>query len=151
MRTLPLFFFVLCALGLAGCTMSGDKAPAESEIPLNGRWQVEDIDAGGVIDFSHITMDFSTQGKVTGTTGCNQYTASLAQNGADVSVTQIVTTRRACAPALNNQQQRFINALRDASTIAYQQDTWLTIQDASGATRLRLIRNSEQVVGGLAA
>ena len=142
MRTLPLFFFVLCAIGLAGCTMSGDKAPAsESEIPLNGRWQVEDIDAGGVIDFSHITMDFSTQGKVTGTTGCNQYTASLAQNDTDVSVTQIVTTRRACAPALNNQQQRFINALRDASTIAYQQDTWLIIQDASGATRLKLIRS----------
>ncbi len=142
--------FMLCTglctgvLLLAGCASNHVSESADSrQLPLTGVWQVEDIDAGGIIDFSQLTMDFSTVGRVAGTTGCNQYSASLEVSGAQVSITQIATTRRACAPALNSQQQRFLAALQETNTVTYQQDTWLVMKDSSGVPRLKIIRKSE--------
>ncbi|NVK57515.1 MAG: META domain-containing protein [Alteromonadaceae bacterium] len=142
MRLLFLSFFILL---LSGCTASRLNDTAKvSQPPLNGVWQVEDIDAGGVIDFSMVTMDFTADDRVAGTTGCNQYTAGLEVDGDKLSVTQIVTTRRACAPALNNQEQRFLAALQSVTTVTYVQDTWLIMKNAGREQRLKLIRLSNQ-------
>lgn len=102
-------------------------------------WQVEDIDNGGIIDRSMITMDFSEGGRIMGFTGCNRYfgDANVARDA--LSLGGIGSTRRACAPALMNQEQRFLNALNDAARYAIDKDTWLVVYDAESVERLRAI------------
>ena len=102
-------------------------------------WQVEDIDGGGIIDRSMITMDFTEPARIAGTTGCNRYFGDATVTGDALSLGHMGSTMRACAPALMDQEQRFLNALDDAAKFAIDDDTWLVVYDAEGLERLRAI------------
>jgi heat shock protein HslJ len=133
------------AIVLSGCSedapMTNENATATTTTSvLEGTvWQVEDIDNGGLIDRSMITMDFSEGGRILGSTGCNRYFADATVAGDVLSLGGIGSTRRACAPALMSQEQRFLNALNDAARFAIDKDTWLVLYDAEGAERVRAI------------
>jgi heat shock protein HslJ/membrane-bound inhibitor of C-type lysozyme len=133
------------AIMLSACSedtpMTEKSTTAVTTLPvLEGTvWQVEDIDSGGIIDRSMITMDFSEGGRILGFTGCNRYfgDANVARDA--LSLGGIGSTRRACAPALMGQEQRFLNALNDSARFAIDKDTWLVVYDAAGVERLRAI------------
>jgi hypothetical protein len=86
-----------------------------------------------------ITMDFSEGGRIVGFTGCNRYFGDATVARDVLSLGGIGSTRRACAPALMGQEQRFLNALNDSATFAIDKDTWLVVYDAAGMERLRAI------------
>lgn len=133
------------AMLLSGCSedtaMTEKNVTAATTLPvLEGTiWQVEDIDNGGIIDRSMITMDFTEGERILGFTGCNRYFADATVAEDVLSLGSIGGTRRACAPALMNQEQRFLNALNDAARYAIDKDTWLVVYDAEGVERLRAI------------
>jgi uncharacterized membrane protein len=59
---------------MSGC--GGDPAGL-----LQGEtWVVEDIDGGGIIDRSRVTIEFGDDGRVSGMASCNQYSANLARS-----------------------------------------------------------------------
>ena len=134
------------AIVLSGCLEDAPSekknAAMETTLPvLEGTvWQVEDIDTGGIIDRSMITMDFTEVGRIQGFTGCNRYFGNATAAGDVLSLGGIGSTRRACAPALMGQEQRFLNALNDSASFANHKDTWLVVYDAQGMERLRAIR-----------
>jgi heat shock protein HslJ/membrane-bound inhibitor of C-type lysozyme len=121
---------------LSGCA-AATTTPSRA---LEGTvWQVEDIDGGGIVDRSMITLDFSEPRRIAGSTGCNRYFGDATVTGAVLSLGRMGSTMRACAPALMNQEQRFLNALNDAARFAIDNDTWLVVYDAEGLERLRAI------------
>ena len=134
------------AIVLSGCLedtpMTKKGATAATTLPvLEGTvWQIEDIDTGGIIDRSMITMDFTEGGRIQGFTGCNRYFGDATVAGDVLSLGGIGSTRRACVPALMGQEQRFLNALNDSARFANDKDTWLVVYDAEGVERLRAIR-----------
>ena len=137
-----LILMVIFGTALMGCTSekktTEQKAVSIAEQPLKGLWRVEDIDQGGVIDNSMVTIEFVENNRIAGSTGCNRYNASLATDDGFV-VSKASSTRRACPPAISDQEQRFLAALNNAVSYQIEDATWLIIYDALSQPRLKLI------------
>ncbi|OWU82387.1 META domain-containing protein [Phaeobacter sp. 22II1-1F12B] len=81
---------------------------------LTGReWLVEDIDGNGVIDNARTTLIFDGEGRVHGSGGCNSYTGAYEIDGDQLSLGPVASTRKACVPALGDQEAKFFAALNE--------------------------------------
>ncbi|ETX09982.1 hypothetical protein MUS1_04975 [Marinomonas ushuaiensis DSM 15871] len=130
----------LGVLALSGCQPAQNRIQtAGNELVLDGVWQVEDIDLGGVIDSSMMTIEFDDQGRVSGSTGCNRYTAEIDVEGDTFLVSKAASTRRLCAPSLNLQEQRFLSALNDVTHYEFNGHNALIVLDAENSQRLKLV------------
>lgn len=96
---------------------------------LAGReWVVEDLDGGGIIDRSRITLEFDPEsGRVYGRGSCNRYTGGFTLTGEGISFSGAAATMMACAPALMNQEQKFFRILEGSNRFDI---------DATGALQL---------------
>ena len=114
----------LVITGENGISFAARPLPADIEIAafdpatLPGSvWTVEDLNRGGVIDNTVLTLNFTEAGRVSGSTGCNSLSGSYTATGTTLIFSPLVTTRRACtAPALNAQEARFTFALQGELT-----------------------------------
>ena len=103
----------------AAFTIAGCSAPvqnnAASQPPLQGaEWVIEDIAKAGVIDNSHVALEFLPDGRLAGSTGCNRILGSYATDAADAAKLTIQpagTTMMACPPALMNQERKLLDLL----------------------------------------
>lgn len=103
------------ALEFDGRVLSG--CGGEAIDLLAGReWVVEDLDGGGIIDRSRITIEFDPEsGRVHGLGSCNRYNAGYALSGEGISFSGAAATMMACAPALMHQEQTFFRLLEGIS------------------------------------
>lgn len=94
---------------LTGCGGTPDSL-------LTGRaWQVMQIAGEAVIADSPATLDFSTDGRVTGSSGCNRFFASYALTAESLEIGQAGATMMACAGPVMAQESRFFAALVQVS------------------------------------
>lgn len=78
-----------------------------------GNWIVEDLDGGGIIDRSRITLGFSAEdSRAYGLGSCNRFTGGFTLTGEGLSFTHPAATMMACAPALMTQEQKFFRILQ---------------------------------------
>ena len=91
----------------------------DSDALLTGEeWVVEDINNRGIIDFSRVTLKFDDKGRLSGQASCNQYTTTYEfREGLDID--GAITPRKACAPALMNQEELFLTLLRDIKRLDF--------------------------------
>ncbi|WP_137885168.1 META domain-containing protein [Pseudomonas sp. 2FE] len=101
-RTLALS---LLATSLLGC--ASDPLVLEQD----STYQVEWIGERPLIDNSHLTLTLGADGRAYGSAGCNHWFASYAMQGERLSFGQAGSTRKMCAPALMEQEARFLEAL----------------------------------------
>ncbi|WP_137820613.1 META domain-containing protein [Pseudomonas sp. 2FG] len=101
-RTLALS---LLATSLLGC--ASDALVLEQD----STYQVEWIGERPLIDNSHLTLTLGADGRAYGSAGCNHWFASYAMQGEQLSFGQAGSTRKMCAPALMEQEARFLEAL----------------------------------------
>lgn len=119
--------YLAATLFLAAC--SHKPVPVVEPKSLGGApWQLEDLLGRGVIDNSHVTLQFMPSGKVSGRGGCNTYTGSVAFKGAAITFTPFAATLVACAPALLDQETRYFAALTQADSIAFDKTGALLIR-----------------------
>jgi putative lipoprotein len=123
------------ALGLAMPSASAQGARAGIE---GTAWLVEDIGGRGVIDRAQTTISFDAPGRVSGSTGCNRYTGVATFEGEALRFGQLATTRRACVPALMDQEQKFNKAMEDVRGYAVATNGLLHLRGANGEILLRL-------------
>ncbi|KAF1052160.1 MAG: hypothetical protein GAK43_02076 [Stenotrophomonas maltophilia] len=94
----------------AGATLTGcanhDPRP-ETDAPYTVEW----IGKRPLVGHSHITLTLDDQGRAYGNAGCNHWFASYRLDGEQLSFAEPGSTRRACAPAVMEQEQRFLAAL----------------------------------------
>lgn len=104
---------------LAACSHK-DPPPAviSPRSLLGAPWLLEDLTGRGVIDNSHVTLQFLADDKVAGSGGCNRYSGSAALKGSIITFTPMASTMMACAPALMDQETRFFAALTQADTVS---------------------------------
>jgi putative lipoprotein len=80
----------------------------------NGKWLAESISNGGVIDNLQSTIEIASDGKITGSSGCNRFSGKAAITGDKISCGPLAATKMACAPAVMDQENKFLRALADA-------------------------------------
>lgn len=95
----------------------------------NGRDAVQSI-----AQDSEPTLWFEANGRLSGTTGCNDIGATYEQNGSQVVIERVAATKKACLPPeLMEQETQMIAALESAHGFTISGER-LTITDVEGAT-----------------
>lgn len=64
-----------------------------------------------LIDNSHLTMTLGNDDRAFGNAGCNHWFAAYRVDGAKLRFGPVGSTRKLCAPALMEQEHRFLEAL----------------------------------------
>ena len=110
MRLVTIVIAMLALLG--GCARPRVARPgrlADRDV-VDGE-RIEDL----VADRATTTVRFE-EGRVSGRTGCNQYTGFLQAGGSALRVSETRSTRMACAPPVMQQETRFLSALAAVRT-----------------------------------
>lgn len=117
-------------------------------------WKVEDMFGAGIIDDSHLTVSVEEKSeekkadsfpkyRVTGSGGCNHFTTSaFIDNDKDViAFDPPAMTFMACAEAISQQENRFIEMLAKAKSFMFDDLGRLILKDDSGNYIARLVPN----------
>jgi putative lipoprotein len=127
--------WVLAVAALAtGWVMATDTAGAGELV--GAVWLAEDIRGGGVVDRVQSTVSIDAAGKLTGSGGCNRLFGSATVAGDSIVFGGIGSTRMACAPAVMDQERKFLAALADTRTFRFQGAT-LHFHGADGTELIR--------------
>ena len=116
---------------LAKHLMANDSNPLAGE-----EWVIEDIAGGGIIDNSHTTLQFLSDGKVAGSTGCNRLMGSYEINGKQLTIQPGGTTMMACPTALMNQERKLLDLLPTIRRFRVDATGALILQSDKGVTVL---------------
>ena len=110
-----------------------------SQRPLAGsQWRLESFGKEGderpVADGTTITIQFGTDGRASGSSGCNSYSGTYNAEGDHLTFGQMISTMRACVePKANEQEQKYMAALR-AITRFKVSDSQLVLSDGGEVT-----------------
>jgi len=104
MKPFALSALVAAAL-LAGC--ASQPLPNKQDQSYVLEW----IGERPLIDNSHLTMTLGADGRAYGNAGCNHWFASYTLQDKTITFGAVGNTRKMCAPALMEQEQRFLQAL----------------------------------------
>jgi ABC-type amino acid transport substrate-binding protein/heat shock protein HslJ len=111
-------------------------APAPPQNPLaNTSWQLQSMQGTGDIpgDVS-ITAYFSADGSLSGTSGCNSYTASYVANGDVITIRPATTTGALCGDPADSLEATYLSLLPQAAN--FQVD----------GSQLRILNNTGQEI-----
>jgi heat shock protein HslJ len=118
---------------------------AQSQSLAGSSWRATGINngKGGVaspVAGSDVTLSFASDGKVSGSGGCNAFTSTWTAAGNSLAFTPAAATRRMCpAPGVMAQEQAFFEALGSVATMQIEADT-LEMRTAQGALAVSLVR-----------
>lgn len=98
-------------------TTAVNNSPAGS---VGRDWRLDTVETSGtaasLVAASEITLRIDVDGSISGNAGCNLYRGSYALDGNKVAVSEIISTRRACADqALTQQEQQYLAALHQVT------------------------------------
>lgn len=82
------------------------------KLQQNHTYVLEWIGERPLIDNSHLTVTLDDAGRAYGSGGCNHWFAPYTLDGDKLTFGGVGSTRKACAPALMEQEQRFFGALQ---------------------------------------
>lgn len=145
---LGIFMLTICFAGCTGQpftpTPVSTPVPVSTEppmvFPVGVEWRLTSYLNGTngmtrVVGEKPVTVRFDTSGTLSGSGGCNQYSAIYKVTGTSISVTQPITTVMVCSEPIMHQESTYYAQLTKASSYNSLGDT-LTFFDASGAVNL---------------
>lgn len=120
-----------------------DLAP---EATVVGAWTAQGINngSGGVVSSattSTVTAEFSPDGDLTGSDGCNDYFTTYEVDGDAIAISEMIgSTRMACpSDELAEQSQQYFAALVAATTWAVDASGSLELRDDGGALQVKYL------------
>jgi len=90
---------------------AGDGAMATSDVLAGRVWLGESIDGSRLGGDEPVTLEFGHDGRVSGSTGVNRYTASYAVAGDSVTFGPLAVTRREGSAAAIEQEHKVVGSL----------------------------------------
>jgi heat shock protein HslJ len=111
--------FAACAITTREATM---------ELPGTS-WVLVEMDGAEPVADAAPTLAFAEDGTVSGSTGCNTFSASVTIDGTSLEFGPLATTRMACTdPAVNEQEQAFLLAMEDVTSYTIDADGRLVLE-----------------------
>jgi heat shock protein HslJ len=130
-------------LAIPSLSKATDSVPAG----LGGTWLAEDIKGGGVIDNLQTTLEIRQDGSYGGNGGCNTYRGKLKVQDGSIAFAPAAATRKMCAPAMMDQEQKFFDALGTVTSWKLENGILhLTGKDGAHALRLAGLKNGTDIV-----
>lgn len=117
---------VVMTIGLlsANCILSAQEQPLREQSSVENRlagtqWRLVSFGAPGaespVVQGATIALKFGVDGRAGGSGGCNSYGAEYLVRGDEVSLSKVISTKRACLEqSLNQQEQLYLASLESA-------------------------------------
>ena len=98
-----------------------------------------------VLNGTELTMEFSAEGRVAGSAGCNRYSGSFKQDGKTLSFGPAAATRRMCVEpdGVMEQEQQFLKALETVATARHEADR-VELRTADDALAISLGRQPSE-------
>ncbi|MDX3929782.1 MAG: META domain-containing protein [Shinella sp.] len=131
------------------CLQPLSPALAVDPVPpgLGGAWLAEDINGGGVMDNLQTTLEIRPDGSYGGNGGCNTYRGNLKVENGGITFAPAAATRKMCAPAVMDQEQKFFDALGTVKSWRLENGVLhLSDKDGGHALRLSTLPNGTDVV-----
>lgn len=96
------------------------RAQGGSDPSLAGTsWRLVELNGQPVAGTETLTLSFGRDGQVSGYGGCNQFSGPYTQSGTSLDIGPLLSTKRACvAPALNEQETAYFQALESTTRYA---------------------------------
>src|SRR5690349_17620824 len=114
-ESLALAIAAVVALVACAPAVTTSSSPAIGAL-AGTAWTVATINGGSVIANAPPTMAFSTDGHVTGSTGCNDYAALFSVDGDRMTVGSLGVSQKLCEGAHGEQEAAFLNGLGGAAS-----------------------------------
>lgn len=106
-------------VGLAGCwsgQSSSPSSPSVASSPVGPTWTLSSLDGKPAVAAAAITAEFTSEGRVTGSSGCNRYTGSAQVDAGRLAVGPLASTMMACDhDGLMAQETRYLAQLQAAT------------------------------------
>ena len=145
MRTAILFAFVftlgICATGSSLCANQGMAATHPTIESLRHGMAARRPERGRGARPCPGTLVFPELGKVAGSGSCNRFVGAAEIGEGTIRFGELATTRRACLPAVMDQETRYLKALEDAERIVVE-GPYLLIYSKGIEKPLRFTRKS---------
>jgi len=123
-----------CLIALAGLAAVIGCGEDDGGAAANGASSFEDI-PWALVSPEGPSATF-TAGTVTGSTGCNRFTASYTQDGDALAIGTVATTKMGCPPPADGVERAYLAALDRVASWRRVHDE-LALADADGRTLLR--------------
>jgi heat shock protein HslJ len=129
-----------------GLLMVGVAAGQGSTSLVGPTWQLAKL-AGVSRDVTSVTATFTSDSKVSGFSGCNQYSGSYTTSGSSISIAKpVAATMMACGPAPTLLERAYLKALGAARHYAIS-GSKLTLKSRLGLPVATFAVQSQSVVG----
>lgn len=91
------------------------------QAPVVGTWDLVTYYNGNnavvsVLSGSNISAVFTTDGKITGASGCSEYSATYSLHDATLGISQVKSTKIACEPDIMQQENQYLALLPGVNT-----------------------------------
>jgi heat shock protein HslJ len=94
-----------------------------------------------------ISIQFTSDGKVSGSAGCNRYSGTYTVSGKSMQISpSLATTRMACSQEIMDQENAYLKTLGDVKSYSVSGDQ-LTLQDGSNKSLLVYKAQSQDLQG----
>jgi heat shock protein HslJ len=114
----------------------GVPALAQSPSPvqvLDVEWTLSQLAGEAVPDAPPITATFATDGSLTGSGGCNDYSATWSSDGSTLTVSPVLATFKACSEEVDARESSYFTLIQDAASWSLE-GAAITVTTTSGET-----------------
>lgn len=138
----------VCAgvLALAACGSAGSQKGSGGD--LTGKmWGLSALMGEPPMAGTMLTAEFTSNGKVSGSAGCNQYAGTYTVSGDTITIASpLASTMMACEQEVMDQESAYLKALGEAKTYAVSKDE-LTLTDADKTVVAAYQAQSQDLAG----
>ncbi len=146
MKVPRMLVLVTALLLVSSCAQATPREPLEGAGALGGtQWRLTELNGAAPVEGSSITVQFSEDGSVAGSGGCNRFNAGFAASDNGVEVKEpMASTAMACDEAVMEQETAFFTALGEAYTFTMSEDA-LTLISKKGAELAKFAADNQDL------
>jgi heat shock protein HslJ len=110
-------------------------------------WVLDGLNGAAPVAGTTITAEFTADGKVAGSAGCNRYSGGYTVSGSGIQFSDaLASTMMACEQAVMDQESAYFQALAAAKSFTVKDDQ-LTLKDAGGKVVASFKAQSQELSG----
>lgn len=139
---ITLILTALAVMTLAACASSASRQSLTAS-----PWLLTELNGESPLPDTTINAEFDEEGMVSGSSSCNSYSTTYTINGDQLTFgEQIITTMMACLEPVMEQENAYLQVLRDTATFEIDGNN-LTLYDADGKALASFEAISQSLAG----